>query len=58
MNIFAHMPRKWIRQVIARHIELYVNNFTEDYGSEGRAAIDCLLERARAMQTCFEHCTH
>jgi len=33
-------------QVIARHIELYVNNFTEDYGSEGRAAIECLLERA------------
>ena len=34
-------------QVIARHIELYVNSFTEDYGSEGRAAIACLLERAR-----------
>lgn len=34
-------------QVIARHIELYVNSFTEDYGSEGRAAIACLLDRAR-----------
>jgi 1,4-dihydroxy-6-naphthoate synthase len=34
-------------QVIARHIELYVNSFTEDYGSEGHAAIACLLERAR-----------
>ena len=34
-------------QVIASHIELYVNSFTEDYGSEGRAAIACLLERAR-----------
>lgn len=36
------------RQVIARHIDLYVNAFTEGYGSEGRAAIACLLERARA----------
>jgi len=34
-------------QVIARHIELYVNSFTEDYGDEGRAAIECLMERAR-----------
>jgi len=34
-------------QVIARHIELYVNNFTEDYGDEGRAAIAPLLNRAR-----------
>jgi 1,4-dihydroxy-6-naphthoate synthase len=35
-------------QVIARHIELYVNHFTEDYGDEGRAAIACLMERASA----------
>jgi 1,4-dihydroxy-6-naphthoate synthase len=34
-------------QVIASHIELYVNSFTEDYGSEGLAAIACLLDRAR-----------
>jgi 1,4-dihydroxy-6-naphthoate synthase len=33
-------------QVIERHIELYVNSFTEDYGEEGRAAIACLMERA------------
>ena len=33
-------------QVIAQHIELYVNGFTEDYGNKGRAAIGCLLERA------------
>lgn len=35
------------REVIDRHIELYVNNFTKDYGSEGRAAIAYLLRRAR-----------
>jgi 1,4-dihydroxy-6-naphthoate synthase len=34
-------------QVIAQHIALYVNRFTEGYGSTGHAAIDCLLERAR-----------
>lgn len=34
-------------QVIGRHIELYVNAFTEDYGIEGHTAIDCLMERAR-----------
>jgi 1,4-dihydroxy-6-naphthoate synthase len=33
-------------QVIAQHIELYVNRFTENYGSKGRAAIECLLEQA------------
>ncbi len=36
------------RQVIKRHIDLYVNAFTEDYGNEGRAAIACLIHRARA----------
>lgn len=32
-----------------RHIELYVNNFTEDLGAEGYAAIDALLGRAEKM---------
>jgi 1,4-dihydroxy-6-naphthoate synthase len=29
-----------------RHIDLYVNNFTEDLGDEGYAAIEALLGRA------------
>ncbi len=37
-------------QVIAQHIELYVNSFTEDYGREGLAAIACLLDRARGAK--------
>jgi 1,4-dihydroxy-6-naphthoate synthase len=46
--------RGWIREhaqeldddVVARHIALYVNDFTVDLGGEGRAAIDELLARA------------
>jgi len=46
--------RAWIREhaqeldddVTARHIALYVNDFTVDLGSEGRRAIDELLARA------------
>jgi len=34
--------------VVARHIALYVNNFTEDLGPEGYAAITDLLTRAAA----------
>lgn len=37
-------------QIIDRHIELYVNSFTENYGSEGLAAVAHLLDRARATQ--------
>lgn len=33
-------------EVIRRHIELYVNEFSLDYGSEGIDAIDCLMNRA------------
>jgi 1,4-dihydroxy-6-naphthoate synthase len=48
--------RAWIREhaqeldpeVCRRHIELYVNDFSIDLGSEGRAAIDELLARGRA----------
>jgi 1,4-dihydroxy-6-naphthoate synthase len=32
--------------VVDRHIALYVNEFTEDLGDEGRAAVDALLSRA------------
>jgi 1,4-dihydroxy-6-naphthoate synthase len=32
--------------VVARHIALYVNAYTEDLGDEGRAAIDALLASA------------
>jgi 1,4-dihydroxy-6-naphthoate synthase len=34
--------------VCARHIGLYVNDFTEDLGAVGRRAIDALLQRGRA----------
>jgi len=34
--------------VVARHIALYVNKFTEDLGAEGYAAINDLLTRAAA----------
>jgi 1,4-dihydroxy-6-naphthoate synthase len=32
--------------VVARHIALYVNEFTADLGEQGRAAVDALLRRA------------
>lgn len=32
--------------VVQRHIALYVNEFTEDLGESGRAAVDTLLRRA------------
>ncbi|WP_236243096.1 1,4-dihydroxy-6-naphthoate synthase [Streptomyces sp. CC228A] len=35
-------------EVAARHIELYVNAYTEDLGDEGRAAVTALLDRAAA----------
>jgi len=34
--------------VVARHIDLYVNRFTEDLGEEGYAAVHALLDRAAA----------
>jgi 1,4-dihydroxy-6-naphthoate synthase len=34
--------------VQARHIALYVNDFSVDLGADGRAAIDGLLGRAAA----------
>ena len=34
--------------VVARHIDLYVNRFTEDLGDEGHAAVAALLGRAAA----------
>jgi 1,4-dihydroxy-6-naphthoate synthase len=33
-------------RVVSQHIELYVNEFTEDFGEEGYTAIDALLQRA------------
>ena len=55
---FAEPARSlpWIREharelddeVCRRHIALYVNDFSVDLGSEGRAAIEALLERGRA----------
>jgi 1,4-dihydroxy-6-naphthoate synthase len=34
------------RDVVDRHIALYVNEFTRDLGDEGAKAIDTLLTRA------------
>jgi 1,4-dihydroxy-6-naphthoate synthase len=34
--------------VVNQHIGLYVNNFTEDLGPDGYAAIRALLDRAAA----------
>lgn len=36
-------------EVMRQHIALYVNDFTRDYGTEGTAAIDYLLDRAVAL---------
>jgi len=33
-----------------QHIELYVNEFSMEYGSEGRAAINYLLDQARQLE--------
>jgi 1,4-dihydroxy-6-naphthoate synthase len=35
--------------VVDRHIALYVNEFTEDLGDEGRAAAETLLDRAATL---------
>lgn len=35
--------------VVEQHIALYVNEFTEDLGATGRAAVDALLRRAAAL---------
>ncbi|MCE5254269.1 MAG: 1,4-dihydroxy-6-naphthoate synthase [Actinomycetia bacterium] len=35
--------------VCRRHIDLYVNDFTSDYGEEGKRAIGALLEAASAL---------
>ena len=32
-----------------QHIALYVNDFTRDYGAEGKAAIEYLLGRANDL---------
>jgi 1,4-dihydroxy-6-naphthoate synthase len=36
-------------EVVEQHIALYVNEFTEDLGAEGRAAVDALLRRTNAV---------
>jgi 1,4-dihydroxy-6-naphthoate synthase len=35
--------------VMRQHINLYVNEFTRDYGAEGQAAIQILLETAERL---------
>jgi 1,4-dihydroxy-6-naphthoate synthase len=35
-------------EVVAQHIELYVNSFTQDLGAEGLAAVEYMLEKGRA----------
>jgi len=36
-------------EVLLAHVDLYVNRWTADLGKEGRAALDTLAERARAL---------
>jgi 1,4-dihydroxy-6-naphthoate synthase len=36
-------------EVMRQHIALYVNEFTRDYGAEGQAAIEYLLDRAERL---------
>jgi 5,8-dihydroxy-2-naphthoate synthase len=43
--VLAH-AQEMERDVVDRHIALYVNEFTRDLGDEGRAAVDALLGRA------------
>jgi 1,4-dihydroxy-6-naphthoate synthase len=45
--VLAH-AQEMERDVVDRHIALYVNEFTEDLGAEGRKAIATLLDRAAA----------
>jgi 1,4-dihydroxy-6-naphthoate synthase len=45
--VIAH-AQEMERDVVDRHIALYVNEFTEDLGAEGRKAIATLLDRAAA----------
>ena len=49
-----HAPMEFMRrhagemddEVMRRHVELYVNEYSLDYGENGRKAIDCLLNHA------------
>ncbi|WP_422772944.1 1,4-dihydroxy-6-naphthoate synthase [Plantactinospora sp. WMMC1484] len=43
--VLAH-AQEMERDVVDRHIALYVNEFTAELGDEGRAAVDALLGRA------------
>jgi 1,4-dihydroxy-6-naphthoate synthase len=40
--------REMDREVMNRHIKLYVNSFTEDLGAEGRKAVNTLFSTAVA----------
>jgi 1,4-dihydroxy-6-naphthoate synthase len=37
-------------EVMARHIDLYVNEYSVDLGAEGRRAVELLFERARTLE--------
>ncbi|GIG90838.1 1,4-dihydroxy-6-naphthoate synthase [Plantactinospora endophytica] len=45
--VLAH-AQEMERDVVDRHIALYVNEFTAELGAEGQAAVDALLGRAAA----------
>ncbi|MGX7676700.1 1,4-dihydroxy-6-naphthoate synthase [Plantactinospora sp. DSM 117369] len=45
--VLAH-AQEMERDVVDRHIALYVNEFTAELGAEGQAAVDALLGRASA----------
>jgi 1,4-dihydroxy-6-naphthoate synthase len=44
--------REMDEEVVLKHIELYVNDFTMDLGEKGQAALDELLKRAASCVPC------
>ena len=44
--VLAH-AQEMAPDVVAQHIDLYVNDFSIDLGQEGRDAIELLFSRAR-----------
>lgn len=50
LEFIAHHAQEMDETVMYKHIELYVNQFSVNLGSEGRLAIDTLFKKARALK--------
>lgn len=46
-DYIRHYAQETEEDVIARHIELYVNDYSLDLGAHGRSAVDAFLQRGR-----------